>query len=204
MLKDLFTNRIFVGALAFFVLMIVSGTLYLRHIERQGKIELERAQERLEQWEARQKQTEKVPEGDTSQGGHFHANGTWHSAPHEMPSDEKIESDVEFKARVEKNAADTAAAKTARERNAIIIRRMEENPLFETLPHLFEDMYSFYKAHPDFDHETASPELQQKWVDAVYAEHAKMRAHADEVTSSYVPLVEVDRSPFIPNQGGQR
>ena len=33
MLKDLFSNRLFIGALAFFVLMIVGGTLYLQHGE---------------------------------------------------------------------------------------------------------------------------------------------------------------------------
>ena len=85
MLKDVFSNRLFIGALAFFVLIVVSGTLYLRHIERQGQIELERTQERIKQWEASQKQLEKVPEGDTSQGGHFHADGTWHDQPHAPP-----------------------------------------------------------------------------------------------------------------------
>lgn len=88
MLKDLFTNRLFVGALAFFVLIVVSGTLYLRDIEQQGQIELERTEERLKQSEARQKQTEKVPEGDTSQGGHWHGD-EWHAKPHapvEQPS----------------------------------------------------------------------------------------------------------------------
>ncbi len=83
MLRDLFRNRLFIGALVFFVLMVVSGTLYLRHNERQGQIELERTQERLKQWEAQQKQTPKVPEGDTSQDGHFHADGTFHVGPHE-------------------------------------------------------------------------------------------------------------------------
>lgn len=83
MLKSLFSNRLFLGVLAFFVLMIVGGTLYLRHIKRQGQIELERTQERLKQWEAQQKQTEKVPEGDTAQGGHFHADGTWHAEARE-------------------------------------------------------------------------------------------------------------------------
>ena len=83
MLKDVFSNRLFMGALAFFVLIVVGGTLYLRHIERQGQVELERTQERLKQWEAQQKQTPKVPEGDTAQGGPFHADGTWHPGPHE-------------------------------------------------------------------------------------------------------------------------
>lgn len=91
MLKALFRNRLFIGALAFFVLIVVSGTLYLRHNERQGQIELERSQERIQQWEARQKQTpkapiapsEKVPEGETPQGGHIHADGTFHAEPHD-------------------------------------------------------------------------------------------------------------------------
>ena len=90
MLRDLFRNRLFIGALAFFVLIVVSGTLYLRHIERQGQIALERTQERLKQREARQKQTpkapiapsEKVPEGETPKGGHFHADGTVRAEPH--------------------------------------------------------------------------------------------------------------------------
>lgn len=29
--------------------------------------------------------TEVSPEGDTSQGGHIHADGTWHEGPHEAP-----------------------------------------------------------------------------------------------------------------------
>ncbi len=90
MLKDLFSNRLFIGALAFFVLMIVAGTIYLRYIERQDQIELERTQERLKQWQARQKQTEKVPEGDITQGGHFHADGTWHEETH--TSDQSVTS----------------------------------------------------------------------------------------------------------------
>ncbi len=87
MLKDLFSNRLFIGALVFFVLMVVSGTLYLRRIERQGQIELERTQERHKQWQARQQQTPKVPEGDTAQGGHFHTDGMWHAEGHDQIGD---------------------------------------------------------------------------------------------------------------------
>ena len=60
MFKSLFSNRLFIGALAFFVLMVVGGTLYLRHVERE---------------------TEQVPVGDTSQGGHWHGD-EWHAEPH--------------------------------------------------------------------------------------------------------------------------
>lgn len=146
-----------------------------------------------------------APERETSQGGHRHADGTWHDEPHEVPAleepSEESES-LEFKAASEKRIADLAAAKTARERNEAIIRRMEENPLFEDMYHLFEDMYNFYKEHPDFDHQTASPELDAKWQAAVRAQHAKMRAEAEQTETQYVQRVEVDMRPFIPNQGG--
>ncbi len=98
MLKNLFSNRLFMGALACFILMVVSGTLYLRYIKRQGQIELERTQERLKQWEAKQKQTEKapiaptekVPEGEKPQDGHIHADGTLHAEPHEAPMESPL------------------------------------------------------------------------------------------------------------------
>lgn len=36
MLKSLFSNRLFIGALAFFVLMTVGGALYMQHVEKQA------------------------------------------------------------------------------------------------------------------------------------------------------------------------
>ena len=33
------------------------------------------------------KSTAKAPVGDTSQGGHFHADGTWHAEPHKIPAE---------------------------------------------------------------------------------------------------------------------
>ncbi len=81
MLKSLFSNRLFIGALVFFVLMVVSGTLYLQHVERETDRELAEMQERLKQREARQNHTAQVPVGDTSQGGHWHGD-EWHAEPH--------------------------------------------------------------------------------------------------------------------------
>ena len=146
-----------------------------------------------------------VPVGDTSQGGHFHADGTWHEGPHEMPSDETNEIDAEFKARMEKYDADMAAAKTARERNEATMRQIEASPYF----HLRENVYNFYKEHPDYDHakhETNSPELKQKYVDAVYADVAKGQAYAAEMKAEYERnrYKGVDKSPWIPPQGGHR
>ena len=36
MLKNLFSNRLFLGALAFFVLCVVGSLLYMQHVEREG------------------------------------------------------------------------------------------------------------------------------------------------------------------------
>ncbi len=40
------------------------------------------------------KETE-VPEGDTSQGGHVHADGTWHEGPHDAPVVSEVPAEVE-------------------------------------------------------------------------------------------------------------
>ena len=37
MLKQLLTNRLFIGALAFFVIFVVGCVLYLRHVEREAQ-----------------------------------------------------------------------------------------------------------------------------------------------------------------------
>ncbi len=83
MLKELFRNRLFIGALAFFVLCVCGSLLYMQHVAQQGAEELAETQERVAQWNEKQKPTTEGKAGDTSQGGHFHADGTWHAAePH--------------------------------------------------------------------------------------------------------------------------
>lgn len=87
MLKDLFNNRLFIGALAFFVLMVVGGTFYIWHVERQEAAKLAETQAHIKQWNEKQKSPEpttvEAPVVDTSQGGHFHADGTFHAGPHD-------------------------------------------------------------------------------------------------------------------------
>ena len=82
MLKELFSNRLFIGALAFFILCVVGGTLYISHVEKQGAEELatdeDPVKQPTEKQQAKPTETAKTPVGDTSQGGHFHADGTWH------------------------------------------------------------------------------------------------------------------------------
>ena len=86
MLKELFSNRLFIGALAFFILSVVGGTLYISHVEKQGAEELATDEDRVKQpTEKQQQSTAKAPVGDTSQGGHFHEDRTWHGEPHEAP-----------------------------------------------------------------------------------------------------------------------
>ena len=83
MFKDLFSNRLFIGALAFFVLMVVSGMLYLQHVKKQTAEDLAAHEERIKELTSEQKPTTEAPIGDTSQGGHVHADGTWHAEPHD-------------------------------------------------------------------------------------------------------------------------
>lgn len=83
MLKDLFQNRLFIGALVFFVLCVGGSLLYMWHVEREGAEYDAETQDRVAQWNEKQPQpTAKATVGDTSQGGHFHEDGTWHAEPH--------------------------------------------------------------------------------------------------------------------------
>ena len=54
MLKDLFRNRLFIGALAFFLFCVVGGTLYMWHVERQGAEYAAETQDRVKQWKEKQ------------------------------------------------------------------------------------------------------------------------------------------------------
>ena len=85
MLRDLLSNRTFMGALAFFVLMIVGGMLYLKHVERRAQEKIAHTNEivkQLNDQKANPLEAAEVPEGDAARGGHFHADGTWHAEPH--------------------------------------------------------------------------------------------------------------------------
>ena len=200
----MFVRKYWLPLSVFLVAICAVGLYYLQTQPPKEPIKIYKVVEPLA------KPTAEVSEGDTLQGGPVNADGTWHDETHEapQPSDETFESesDAEFKARVEKEAAELAAAETARERNEIYMRQLEASPYF----HLYENVYNFYKAHPDYDHanhETNSPELKQKYADAVYADVAKARAHAKEKEAEYERnrYKDVDKSPFIPHQdqGGQ-
>ena len=50
------------------------------------------------------------------------------------------------------------------------------------------DLYNFYKEHPHFVYETASPQLQSQWTDIVYQVAIKKRAAAQEKEAGWAQL----------------
>ena len=85
MLKDVFSNRLFIGALAFFVLCVGGSLFYSHHETQKGEAGLAETQDRLKQWNERQKQqpTTQAPVVEQPpQDGQFHADGTFHAEPH--------------------------------------------------------------------------------------------------------------------------
>jgi hypothetical protein len=86
MLKDLFHNRLFLGAFVFFIFCVGGSLLYMQHVEKQSSRELAETQERIKALRETPPPTAEVSAvGDTSQGGHVHADGTWHDQPHDPP-----------------------------------------------------------------------------------------------------------------------
>ena len=67
MLKDLFQNRLFIGALAFFIFCVVGGMLYMWHVERQGAEYAVETQERVAQWKEKQNPTTEISAADIPQ-----------------------------------------------------------------------------------------------------------------------------------------
>ena len=102
MFKALFRNRLFIGALAFFVLCVGGSLLYMQHVRHQDAEKLAETQARVEQWNERQNPTTQVKAGDTSQGGHFHADGTWHEVPHEAHTTNALSPEEAYQALREK------------------------------------------------------------------------------------------------------
>ena len=82
MLKDIFQNRLFIGALAFFIFCVAGSLFYMHHENQKGAEYDAETQDRVAQWNAKQNPTTKVEADDTSRGGHFHEDDTWHGEPH--------------------------------------------------------------------------------------------------------------------------
>lgn len=71
MLREIFGNRWFMGALAFFIFCVAGGMLYIWHVEREGIEDLARDQDNIKQLRVREapQTTMQVLEDDTSAAG---------------------------------------------------------------------------------------------------------------------------------------
>lgn len=81
MLKELFSSRLFLGALAFFVLCVGGSLLYLQHLENQGAENLAEAHRRVKSYNERLK----AARAGTSESGDLRIDGAHHTAPLETP-----------------------------------------------------------------------------------------------------------------------
>ena len=75
MLKNLFSNRLFIGALAFFILCVVGSLLYQQHVEKQSARELAETEVRIKAITEKPPPPAQAPVGETSQGGDIRADG---------------------------------------------------------------------------------------------------------------------------------
>ena len=77
MFKDLFSNRLFIGALAFFIFCVVGSLLYMQHETQKGEKDLAETQARLKQFTERQnaEPTTAVADGADSAGGAVQIGG---------------------------------------------------------------------------------------------------------------------------------
>lgn len=78
MLKDFFSNRLFIGALAFFVLCVGGSLLYDQHVKGQTAKALAESDDFLQWWQERTAKEKavaaEVVEAETDTGGHVHAD----------------------------------------------------------------------------------------------------------------------------------
>ena len=75
MLKDLFSNRLFIGALAIFIFCVGGSLLYMQHVTQQGEKELAETQAHVAQWNERQKPTTAVADEVDTAGGVVQVGG---------------------------------------------------------------------------------------------------------------------------------
>ena len=75
----MFLRKHWFGLSFLFVCGVIVSLFFILQPTPKAPIKIYKPVEPLE------KPTAQVPEGDTSQGGHFHADGTWHGEPHDAP-----------------------------------------------------------------------------------------------------------------------
>ena len=88
MLKAVFLNRLFIGVWVLLVCGVVS--VYFLHTDTpEEPIKVYKPVEPLE------KPTAEALVGDTSRGGHFHEDGTWHAEPHTPEDFSEVTTEVQ-------------------------------------------------------------------------------------------------------------
>ncbi len=191
-------SKFYWGLGAFMVIFITAFVFIMQHERaeiRQLKADLEAAQQKLKDSQKPKTTDQPVAENDLGpaepgykwvrHGDHHHqvpidAPDVWQGEPH-LPVAQGV-------------PVPLTAAKTARERNQILMDHIASSPFFE----LRIDMYNFLKEHPDFDHETASPELDAKWQDAARAVDAKIRDASAQISAAIETMSQdSDMSPII-------
>ena len=75
----MFIRKYWIPITVFLVVIVGVGLYYLQTRPPKDPIVIIKPVEPLPKSEV------KAPVGDTAQGGHFHADGTWHEGPHEAP-----------------------------------------------------------------------------------------------------------------------
>ena len=85
MFRDIFTNRLFIGALAIFIFCVGGSLLYMQHVDHQGAEDQKETKARVEQSNERQNEqpTAEVPVEQPAEVEHVHEDGTFHAEPHE-------------------------------------------------------------------------------------------------------------------------
>ena len=133
-----------------------------------------------------------VPIGDTSQGGHFHEDGTWHGEPHETPVDRPVLPPLEAQeipkfVKPVSDSQDVTIADRVIASGAVPDRAAFEAMTNEQLSELVDESYE--KAH------AIAPEMYEKmreWakVEGDLTRHAKTPAEHDEILAENAHLVQ--------------
>lgn len=205
MFQDFFSNRWFIGALAFFIFSVVGGSLYIWHVERQGIEDLVQDEEGVNPLTGKRQPTAEVPEGNTSQGGNFHEDDTWHTERHAPVASEDVQFsdvDVQFnldfldnlpadvRSRIQIDydyllMTDEERARRDREQNQLIIDTIANKPVFAEVHKLMTENPFPY-----------SPEVQAKLHEAQMQVTEKQNAYALE-------FAEIREKMLDPNISGK-
>ena len=90
MFRDIFSNRLFIGVLVFFVLCVGGSLFYYYHQTQKGAEYDAETQDRIAEWNARQKEqptAEVSPIAEQpAEVVSIHENGTWHEGEHDLPA----------------------------------------------------------------------------------------------------------------------